>query len=59
MVTSPVGGLAGDLPIPAGLRKIAVREIRVPNALLMITIEPIVGVAGGRFVNLLHIIWQR
>ena len=51
MATSPpCGGLAGDLPIPAGLGEIAVGEIRVPNALLMVAIEPIVGVAGGRFV---------
>ena len=45
-------GLAGDLPIPAGLGEIAVGQVRVPHALLMVAIEPVVGVAGRCFVVL-------
>ena len=42
------GSLAGDLPIPAGLGEIAAGQVGVPHALLMVAIEPVVGVAGRR-----------
>ena len=43
---------AADFPIPAGFGEIAVGEVGVPDALLMVAVEPVVGVAGRRFVVL-------
>ena len=46
--------LAADRPVPAGAGEIAAGQVRVPHALLMVAIEPVVGVARRGFVNLLR-----
>src|SRR4051794_11951019 len=47
-----VCGLADDFPIPASLGEVTVGEVGVPNALLIVAVEPIVGVTGRLFVVL-------
>ena len=58
-VAFAIGSFCRDFPIPAGLGEIAVREVSVPYALLMVTVEPIVGEAGGGFVVLANCFGQR